>query len=148
MKKLPIIAVALLAILGGVYKLALAKPGKPAPKPHVDSLVYMLPKDFIIYLNGGRYVRLTVGLEINKQHPDSLTPNEGESAATTPKGYGAMPQEGFVRDVITEALTGLKPVDFLDSDHRVALKKRLAADIKAQTDVNVDGVLFSDLAVQ
>src|SRR3954465_5362386 len=122
MKKLPIIAVALLAILGGVYKFALAKPAKPAPKPHVDSLVYMLPKDFVVYLDGGGYAKGTGGLGINKKHPGPLTPNEGESAATTPKGYGAMPEEGFVRDVITNDLTGLKAVDLLDGDHRPAWK--------------------------
>jgi hypothetical protein len=140
--------VVVLALAGGATKLALAKPAKPAPKPRVESIVYMLPKDFVLYLRGGRYAKLTVGLEINRKHPDSLTPNEGESAATTPKGYGAMPQEGFVRDVISSDLAGLRIADLLDGKRRAALKRRLAHDITARTDVNVDGVLFSDLAIQ
>jgi Flagellar basal body-associated protein FliL len=145
-KLLPIVLVALLALAGGAYKLK--PPRKPAPKPHVDSLVYMLPKEFIVYLHGGRYAKVTVGLEINRKHPDALTPNAGESAATTPKGYGAMPQEAFVRDVISSDLAGLRTTDLLDGRRRAALKRRLAADIKRKTDVNVDGVLFSDLAIQ
>jgi flagellar basal body-associated protein FliL len=146
-KKILLVAV-VLALAGGGAKFALAKPGKPAPKPHVEGIVYMLPKDFIAYLRGGHYVKLTVGLEINRKHPDSLTPNEGESAATTPKGFGAMPQEGFVRDVISSDLAGRRARDFLDPKRRAALKRRLAKDITAKTDVNVDGVLFSDLAIQ
>ena len=147
-KTLPMIAVAVLALAGGGARLALAKPHKPAPKPHVDSIVYMLPKDFVVYLRGGRYAKVTVGLEVNRKHPDALTPNTGESAATTPKGFGAMPEEGYVRDVITSDLTGLAPAEFLDAARRAALKRRLAADLTAKTDVNVDGVLFSDLAIQ
>jgi flagellar FliL protein len=145
-KLLPIVLVALLALAGGAYMLK--QPSKPAPKPHVDAIVYMLPKDFIVYLHGGRYAKLTVGLEISRKHPDSLTPNEGESAATTPKGYGAMPQEGFVRDVISSDLAGRRTTDFLDPKRRAALKRRLAADIERKTDVKLDGVLFSDLAIQ
>jgi flagellar basal body-associated protein FliL len=148
MKKLPILAVALLAVIGGVYKFVLAKPAKPAPKPHVDSLVYVLPKDFIVYLKHGRYARVSIGLEISKKHPESLTPNTGESAATTPKGYGVMPEEAVVREVVTGDLTGLSPAEFLGSAERKALKARLAKDLTAQTDVKVDGVLFSDLAIQ
>jgi hypothetical protein len=118
--------VVVLVLAGGAAKLALAK---PAPKPRVDSIVYMLRKDFVVYLRGGRYAKVTIGL-------------------TTPKGFGAMLQEGFVRDVISSDLAGLRIADLLDGKRRAALKRRMAHDITARTDVNVNGVLFSDLAIQ
>ena len=146
-KKLPIIAVLLLVAIGGAYKVT-RKPAKPAPKPHVNSLVYMLPKDFTIYLAGGRYVKLGLGLEVSKKDPESLTPKTGESAATTPKGYGVMPEEALVREVVTEDLTGLDDQQFLDSSSRNALKAKLTKDISDSADVHLDGVLFSDVAIQ
>ncbi len=149
MKKLPIIAVALLAVVGGVYKFVLAKPaGKPAPKPHVNSLIYMLPKEFYVDLQDGHYAKLSLGLEIAKKDPESIAAPTGETNATSPKGYGVMPEEGVVRDVVTADLTGLTKADFLNATKRRALKAELAKHLNAQTDARVDSVLFSDLAIQ
>ena len=47
-KLVPVIA--LLAVLGGVYKFVLAKPAKAEPKPHVEGTVYMLQKEFLVNL--------------------------------------------------------------------------------------------------
>jgi len=148
MKKLLIIGALLVIGGGGAYKLLLAKPGKPAPKPKVDGLVYMLPKAFVVDLKGGRYAKVGVGLEVSRKHPESLTPNTGESSITTPEGYGVMPEEAFVREVVTSDLTGLPADDLLVADRREALKARIMNDLMKQTDVKLDGVLFSDVTVQ
>lgn len=61
-KKLPIIAVVALVLAGGVYKFALATP-TPKPKYKVEGEVYVIPKEFLVNLNDGRFARLNVGLE-------------------------------------------------------------------------------------
>jgi len=61
-KKLPIILVAVLVVAGGAYKFVLAKPA--VVKKKVDGEVYVLPKDFLINLSGGRFVKLDVALVI------------------------------------------------------------------------------------
>ena len=61
--------VALLAVLGGVYKFVLAKPAKAEPKPHVEGIVYPLKKEFLVNLKDGRYAKLTVGLVL--EHTDT-----------------------------------------------------------------------------
>src|SRR5438094_600178 len=64
-KKLLIALPVLLVGLGGVYKFVLAKPA-PAPKPKVDGEVYVLPRDFLINLSDGQFVKLDVAVEIGR----------------------------------------------------------------------------------
>src|ERR1700759_4525190 len=110
MKKiLPIVV--LLVALGGVYKFVLAKPGKAAPKPKVTGTVYMLQKEFLVNLADGRYAKLTVGL---------------------------VPEEGVVRDIITNDLTDKKDSDLVDPKGREDVKAEILKDLKKHTDVGVD----------
>ena len=144
-KLVPVIA--LLAVLGGVYKFVLAKPAKAEPKPHVEGIVYPLKKEFLVNLKDGRYVKLTAGLVL--AHDDSAhLPAGGHGAASPPEGYGDMAQEGIVRSLITSAITD-QPADDLTSEHgREELAKEIVKLIKKKTDVKIEEVFFPDLTVQ
>ena len=139
--------VALLAVLGGVYKFVLAKPAKAEPKPHVEGIVYPLKKEFLVNLKDGRYAKLTVGLVL--EHTDTAhLPAGGHGGATPPEGYGDMAQEGIVRSLITSVITD-KPADELtDEHHREELAKEIVKLIKKKTDVKIEEVFFPDLTVQ
>src|ERR1700712_2588761 len=145
-KIVPVIA--LLAVLGGVYKFVLAKPDASAKaKPHVEGQIYMLQKEFLINLADGRFAKMQVGLII-AEGDTSTAAAGGEGAATPPEGYGAMAQEGVVRDVITGVLTDATDKDLIEEKGREALKDKILKALKKQTDVKVEHVLFSDLTVQ
>src|SRR3954454_8931492 len=97
-KLVPVIA--LLAVLGGVYKFVLAKPAKAEPKPHVEGVIYMLKKEFLVNLAEGRFVKMQVGLVLAEDDTPHVAAG-GEGAASPPEGYGDMSQEGIVRSLIT-----------------------------------------------
>ncbi len=143
-KKLPIIAVLALVVLGGAYKTVLAKPAEKAPKPKVHGEVYVLPKEFLINLADGRYAKVQVAL--------LMEPAEGgghaEAGAVPPEGYGAEPQEAVVRDIVTDELTDVADSDLIEREGREQIKKRIKRAILAHTDVHVEEVLFPDVTVQ
>jgi flagellar FliL protein len=144
-KLVPVIA--LLAVLGGVYKFVIAKPAKAVPKPHVEGTVYMLQKEFLINLADGRFAKMQVGLVL--AHDDTSTVAAGgEHAATPPEGYGSMAQEGIVRDLITAELTDATDKDLIGETGRENLKEKILKSLKKYTDVKVEHILFSDLTVQ
>jgi flagellar FliL protein len=139
--------VALLAVLGGVYKFVLAKPATAEPKPHVEGTVYMLQKEFLINLADGRFAKMQIGLLL--AHDDTSTVAAGgHEAASPPEGYGTMAQEGIVRDLITGELTDATDKQLISETGREELKKKILKVIKKKTDVKVEEVLFSDLTVQ
>ena len=146
-KKLILIPVIALIVLGAAYKTVIAKPGKPAPKPKVDGTVYVLEKEFLVNLKDGRFAKLTAALVL--AHDDTSTaPAEGHSAGSPPEGYGAMTQEGVVRAVITEDLTNATDQQLIDAHKREELQQKILKDLNKQTDVRVEEVLFPDLTVQ
>jgi flagellar basal body-associated protein FliL len=140
--------VALLVILGGAYKFVLAKPAATAkPKPHVEGIVYLLKKEFLVNLAEGRFAKLQVGLVLAEDDKAHVAAG-GEHAATPPEGYGDMAQEGIVRSIITSDLTD-KPADDLQSEKgREELQKQIVKDIKKKTDVKIEEIFFSDLTIQ
>jgi flagellar basal body-associated protein FliL len=139
-----IVPVLLLVVLGGVYKFVLAKPGKPAPKPKVDGQVYVLPKEFLINLSGGRFAKLSVGLVLDHTQ---VTVAEGEETKP-PEGFGTLPQEAVIRDLVTDTLTDGSAQNLVSEKGREKLKSRLLVSIKKKTDVKVEEILFTDVAVQ
>jgi flagellar basal body-associated protein FliL len=145
-KKLILIPVIALLVLGGAYKTVLAKPGKPAPKPKVDGTVYVLQKEFLVNLKDGRFAKLTAALVL--AHDDTSTAAGGHEAASPPEGYGAMTQEGVVRAIITEDLTNANDQQLVDGHKREELQKKILKDLNKKTDVKVEEVLFPDLTVQ
>ena len=138
---LPIVA---LVVLGGAYKTVLAKPA-PEPKPKVHGQVYVLPKEFLLNLDENRYAKLTVALVL--PHEEPVAPAEAEGAAP-PEGWGTLPQEAVIRNIVTDTLTGVSADRLIKASGREKLKKKLLAKIEKQSDVKVEDVMFTDVAVQ
>jgi flagellar FliL protein len=146
-KKLMILPVVLLVVLGGAYKFVLAKPTAQA-KPKVDGTVYVLGKEFLVNLQGGRFAKLTAALVIDPKDTAATAAAGGEAAATPPEGFGSMSQEAVVRDIITNDLTGAKDTDLIDRKGRMKMKDEILKDLRSHTDVKVTDVLFTDVTVQ
>jgi len=149
-KKLPIVAVLAVLIAGGAYKTVLAKPKEAEPKHKVEGTVYVLPKEFLLNLADGRFAKVSVGF-IMDPHDTSTMPAEsgGHGAAPSPpEGYGTMPQEAIVRDLITDTLTASAAEDLIESEGREKIKKLILKAIKKYTDVHAEDVLFMDVTVQ
>lgn len=145
--KLKIILPVLLIAVGGVYKFVLAKPA-PVPKPKVEGEVYVLPKDFLVNLSDGKFAKLGVGLVF--EHGFTAAPAAGGhgAAAEPPEGYGALPQEAVVRDIVTDVVTDESAGDLTSREGREKIKVKILKRLKAQTDVKAHEVLLTDIAVQ
>ena len=98
-----IIPIVVLLVLGGVYKFVLAKPAAVA-KPKVAGEVYVLPKDFLLNLTDGKFAKLGVGLVFDEGFL-AAPAGAAEGAAAPPTGYGVLPQEAVVRDIVTDVVT-------------------------------------------
>ena len=101
-----------------------------------------MPKEFLLNMADGRYAKLDVSLVLDKSE---VLP---KTEAATSDNYGALPQEPAVRDVITNVVTDTPSKDLIDRSGREELKKEILKAIRQNTDVKVDEVLFTDVAVQ
>jgi len=142
-----IIPVVLLVVLGGAYKFVLAKP-KPEPKPKVAGEVYVLPKEFLVNLADGRYAKLGVGLVMAHGATTVAAAGGHGAAAEPPEGYGTLPQEALVRDIVTDEITDVSASELTSGRGRRELKKHILDELHKQTDVHADDVLFTDVTVQ
>jgi flagellar FliL protein len=147
-KKLMIVlAVALVATVGG-YKFGFAKEGEKKPsKIHGD--VYVLGKDFLVNLADGHYAKLGVAIVVD--HGAAMPAGGGGHGAAAPKppeGYGPLPQEAAVRDIVTDTLTDVSDEELTHREGREELKDRILKRVKQATDVPIHEVLFTDVSVQ
>jgi flagellar FliL protein len=142
-----IVPVVLLLVLGGVYKFVLAKPAAEA-KPKIAGTVYVLPKEFLVNLSQGRFAKLGVGIVLSLEDESIATAAKNKEAVKPPEGFGPLPQEAVIRDIVTDTLTDRGSQDLIDRAGRERLKKRILRAIKTRTDVRVEDVLFTDVAVQ
>ncbi len=138
-----VIPLVVLLVLGGAYKVVLAKPSDGG-KAKVDGMVYVLPKEFLINLSDQHFAKLSVALVL----PEDEMPVEGAEGAVPPEGYGALEQEAAVRAVITDEVTDAATADLTNRKRRTRLRRRVLKQIKADTDVRPNDVLFTDVAVQ
>ena len=145
--KLKFIIPIVLVVFGGTYKFVLAKPA-PVVEPKVHGEPYVLTKDFLVNLADGQFAKLGVGLVI--EHGTAVPAAAGGHGAAPkpPEGYGTLPQEALVRDIVTDTLTGVDGEDLTDAHGREALKKKIKKRIKSTTDVEIHEVLFTDVSVQ
>jgi flagellar basal body-associated protein FliL len=142
-----VVPVVLLLVLGGVYKFVLAKPAAEA-KPKIAGTVYVLPKEFLINLAEGRFAKLGVGIVIDTKDESLAKAAKDKEAPKAPEGFGPLPQEAVIRDIITDTLTDRAASSLTDRVGRERLKKKIIKVIAKRTDVHVDDVLFTDVAVQ
>ena len=140
-----VLPVMVLVLLGGAYKTVLAKP-KAAPKHKIDGQVYVLPKEFLLNLGDDRYAKLSVALVL-PEGPIAAKGAEKE-AVKPPEGFGPLPQEGAVRSIVTDTLTGVDSEKLIDPEGREELKEKLLKRIHKSTDVKAEDVMFTDVAVQ
>jgi flagellar FliL protein len=149
--KLKIIIPVALLLLGGVYKFALAKPA-PVPEKKVHGDVYVLPKDFLLNLKDGRFVKLNVALVLEHgtvAHALAEAASGGHGAAPEPpEGFGALPQEALIRHIVTDTLTGTTGAKLISAEGRETLAKKILKKLKKSTDVHPEEVLLTDLTVQ
>jgi flagellar FliL protein len=146
--KLKILIPVLLVAMGGTYKFALAKPA-PVVKHKVDGEVYVLPKDFLVNLRDGKFAKLGVALVFHHGFTSAPAAGGHEAAgAKPPDGYGVLPQEALVRDIVTDVLTDARGGELTSSKGRRRLKKDVLERIEKSTDVKAEDVLFTDVAVQ
>ena len=136
-----ILPLVLLLVLGGLYKVVLAKPTEAKLK--VEGQVYVLPKEFLLNLADKHFVKLNVGLVL----VDGQIPEKAEGAPP-PEGFGPLAQEAVVRDVITDTITDASSKELVSRKGRNALKQKVLKRLRAETDVKVNDVLFTDVAVQ
>jgi flagellar basal body-associated protein FliL len=143
--KLKFIIPIVLLLLGATYKFVLAKPAAAA-KPKVAGEVYVLPKDFLINLTDGKFAKLGVGLVLDPGV--TAAPAKGAEATAPPDGYGALPQEAVVRDIVTDVVTDESAASLTSRKGRERIKTEILKRLKAHTDVKVHNVLLTDVAVQ
>lgn len=134
-----------IVLLGGGY---VAK-GKLMPpkvvKPKIAGEIYILPKQFTLNLKDGHYATLTVALELAPGQSDGATADNTPAAGAT---VGTLPEEAVIRSIITNEVTNQVSNALVDQSGRDDLEKQILTDIKTETDVKVDQVFFTDVAVQ
>jgi flagellar protein FliL len=146
MKK-KIIIVLVVVLLGGGY---VAKGMLMPPKKTHDKIagtIYVLPKEFLVNLADGRYGKVTVALDLAPGQSNGASAG-GEAGPAPPEGFGTLPEEPAVRDIITNALIEQTGAALTSERGRDRLKHRILLAIRKKTDVKVGDVLFTDVAVQ
>jgi flagellar FliL protein len=134
-----------IALLGGGYEGYSMATAKPAPKQRIDGAIYVLPKEFLVNLADGRFGKFTVALVLAPGQSAGAT---GEGAATPPEGFGTLPEEAAIRDIITNVVTDQTGKAMISPIGRDRIKQKILLGIRSGTDVKVSNVLFTDVAVQ
>ncbi|HEX5146693.1 MAG TPA: flagellar basal body-associated FliL family protein [Conexibacter sp.] len=148
MKRKKILIPLLVVVIAGVAaKFVLAKPA-PAEHHKIDGTVYVLPKEFLVNLSDGRYAKVNIALVLAPGQPTAAAGGGEGGGATPPDGFGTLPQEAAVRDVVTDVLTDQSGDELISARGRVQIKKEILTGIRAHTDVRVNEVLLPDVAVQ
>jgi flagellar FliL protein len=137
------LALALPILLFGGY--TMTKP-KPVVKMKIKGTIYVMPQPFLLNLSDGRYVKLTVGLELAPGQSDGAT--AGAAAASSESTAGTLPEEPLVREIVTNTVTNQSGEALVVDQSRHAIKQKILAAIEKQTDVKVEAVLFPDITVQ
>jgi flagellar FliL protein len=144
-KKIIIVLVVLLAGGGFVAKSMFLKPA--VAKEKIAGTIYILPKQFTANLKDGRYATLTVALVLAPGQSTGAAAG-GEGGAAPPEGFGTLPEEAAVRDIITNLITDQSTKTLTSDSGREHLKTQILAALRSGTDVKVHEILFTDLAVQ
>jgi len=144
--KKKILILALVLVLGGGYvaKGMLMPPKKVKEK--INGSIYILPGQFLVNLTDARYGKLTIALVLAAGQ--STGASDASSGAAPPDGFGTLPEEPAVRDIITNVLTDQTSHTLISESGREKLKHKILTGIQNGTDVKVTDVLFTDVAVQ
>jgi flagellar basal body-associated protein FliL len=144
MKKKILIILPILLLCGGyVAKAKLMAP--KVVKPRIAGEIYILPHQFMCNLQDGHYATFTIALELAPGQSDGAT---AESTVSSSSVVGTLPEEAVIRAIITNLITNQTENALISSSGRTGLVQEILSDIKTETDVKVDQVYFTDLAVQ
>ncbi len=146
MKKKLMIIIPVLLLGGGYVAKAKLMPPKVV-KPKLAGEIYILPKQFMCNLQDGHYATLTVALELAPGQSDGATAADagGPSSGAT---VGTLPEEAVIRAIITNLITNQTSNALVTGSGRSALQAQILSQIESETDVKVDQVFFTDVAVQ
>jgi hypothetical protein len=150
MKNIKILIPVLLLVVGGVYKFVIAKPA-PVPKSKIEGSVYVMPKDFLINLKSGRFAKLNAALVLKHGYLEeavAAASGGGHEATAPPDGYGTLPQEAAVRAIITDTITDIPAGRLTREKSRAKVQQEVLKRIHAETDVEAEDFIITDLAVQ
>src|SRR4029079_15747150 len=111
---------------------------KSESKVKVEGTVYVMPKEFLLNLEGGRYAKLTVALVLA---PGQST-GGGEGGAAPPEGFGTLEQEPLVRQIVTDNLTGVPAADLTSRKDRHHMQVEIRKEVDKTTDVKTKAVVF------
>jgi flagellar FliL protein len=142
-----ILPLVVLMLLGGVYKVVLAKPPEKV-KTKVHGAVYVLPKEFLVNLADGHFAKLSVALVLDHSQPIAPEAGGHGGAAKPPEGYGTLEQEAVVRAVVTDTVTDASQRSLTHREGREKLQRKVLRELRTHSDVKVHEVLFTDVAVQ
>jgi flagellar basal body-associated protein FliL len=144
MKKKILIILPIILLGGGYVAKGKLMPPKVV-KPKIAGEIYILPKQFTLNLKDGHYATLTVALELAPGQSDGVTADNTPAAGAT---VGTLPEEAVIRSIITNEVTNQGSSALVDQTGRNGLEQQILTDIKTETDVKVDHVFFTDVAVQ
>jgi len=137
------LALALPVLLFAAYTVTKSK---KVVKNKVAGSIYVMPQSFLLNLNDGRYVKLSVALNLAPGQSDGAAP--GASSGGGSESVGTLPEEPLVREIVTNTLTNESGEALINPASREALKRKVLLAIKRETDVKVDAVLIPELTVQ
>jgi flagellar basal body-associated protein FliL len=136
------IAVGVLVLAGLAYKMVLAPESESKQK--VEGTVYVMPREFIVNLAEGRYAKLTVALVL----APGQSAGGGAESAPAAEGLGTLEEEPLVRQIVTDTLTGVPAANLTSRKQRHHFQAEIRRNVDRSTDVDTEGVVFSDLVVQ
>ena len=144
-KKKLLIIIAVVLLGGGYAGYTFLMPKPAVAKQKITGTIYVLPKGFTLNLADGHYATMTIGLILA---PGQSTGDAAAGATTTPAGIGTLPEEAVIRDIITNVVTDSTEQALISAGGRATLKQQILSAIHTNTDVKVDDILFTDVAVQ
>ena len=144
MKKKILIILPIILLGGGYVAKGKLMPPKVV-KPKIAGEIYILPKQFTLNLQDGHFATLTVALELAAGQSDGAT---AESATSSTSTVGTLPEEAVIRAIITNLITNETSNALVTGSGRDGLEAQILSQIKTRTDVKVDQVFFTDVAVQ
>ena len=144
MKKKLMIILPIILLGGGYEAKAKLMPPKVV-KPKIAGEIYILPHQFTLNLQDGHYATLTVALELAPGQSDGAS---ADAAVSSTSVVGTLPEEAVIRAIVTNLITNQSSNTLVSDSGRTGLQKQILSDIKSETDVKVDEVFFTDVAVQ
>ena len=145
MKK-KILIILLVVLAGGGYEAKAKLMAPKVVKPKLAGEIYILPHQFMCNLQDGHYATFTVALE--------LAPGQSDGASATAAApdsssvVGTLPEEAVIRAIITNMITNDTSSAVVSPSGRTGLEAQILSEIKSKTDVKVDQMFFTDVAVQ